>query len=768
MNKTVFFKTFRRLFGFVLAISLSASVLTAQAQNARITLNLSDVPMSQVMKEIEKQTRYLFINKGVDTGKKLSVNLTQKTIQEVLDYVLKNTDITYKIDGTYIILAEKAAEKPVAVTGKVSDVNGVPVIGASVVVKGTTVGTSTDMDGTFSLQVPPPAATAQLEVNFLGYEPVMVSVGNRTSFDVTLHEAASEIEGVVVTALGIKRQEKALSYNVQQVKAEDITTVKDANFINSLTGKVAGVTINASSSGVGGASKVILRGNKSISQSSNALYVIDGIPMYNFGGGGGTEFDSRGASESIADINPEDIESMSVLTGAAAAALYGSNAANGAIMITTKKGKAGALKVTLSSNTEFLDPFVQPEFQNRYGTGSNGVRSGSGIYSWGQKLLPAARYGYTPADFFDTGHVYTNAVTVSGGTDKNQTYFSAASVNSDGIIPNNEYDRYNFTFRNTSYFLKDKLRLDASASYIYQKDQNMTNQGVYSNPLVPAYLFPRGENFAIYKKFERYNPGTKLMEQFWSADMEGGDLRMQNPYWIAYRNLRNTDKKRYMLSFSASYDILPWLSVSGRVRLDNSNSLYTQKLYASSNTTITDGGKNGHYTEARAYDTQLSGDVKSLPAVPPGGKPPLKDKEYTSGWILSDTDILRRLDGAAGKEDSFLPVKLSGKGTLTQTASTLSAEDFQNLLTIVKRKLLEIYHHMEKGHIPIRPVRYKNQVPCTYCPFHAICRFDPKGEGESYDYINLPTDRELKKQLAERAMEKPQGPESSEGSKGEG
>ena len=171
MNKTVFFKTFRRLFGFVLAISLSASVLTAQAQNARITLNLSDVPMSQVMKEIEKQTRYLFINKGVDTGKKLSVNLTQKTIQEVLDYVLKNTDITYKIDGTYIILAEKAAEKPVAVTGKVSDVNGVPVIGASVVVKGTTVGTSTDMDGTFSLQVPPPAATAQLEVNFLGTNP---------------------------------------------------------------------------------------------------------------------------------------------------------------------------------------------------------------------------------------------------------------------------------------------------------------------------------------------------------------------------------------------------------------------------------------------------------------------------------------------------------------------------------------------------------------------------------------------------------------------
>ena len=434
-------------------------------------------------------------------------------------------------------------------------------------------------------------------------------MGSRTSFEITLEEAASEIEQVVVTALGIKRSEKAVAYNVQQIKAEDITTVKDANFINSLTGKVAGVTINASSSGVGGASKVVLRGNKSISQSSNALYVIDGIPMYNFGGGGGTEFDSRGATESIADLNPEDIESMSVLTGAAAAALYGSEAANGAVMITTKKGQAGTLKATFSSNIEFLAPFIQPEFQNRYGTGLNGQRSGSSIYSWGEKLRPEARYGYTPDDYFETGHVYTNAVTVSGGTDKNQTYFSAASVNSDGIIPNNEYDRYNFTFRNTSYFLKDRLKLDASASYIYQKDQNMTNQGVYSNPLVPAYLFPRGENFDLYRRFERYNEGTKLMEQFWSADMEGGDLRMQNPYWINYRNLRENDKDRYMLSAQLSYDILDWLNVSGRLRIDNSVNDYTEKFYASTNTQLTESSNNGLYGITRTKDRQTYGDV---------------------------------------------------------------------------------------------------------------------------------------------------------------
>ena len=611
MNKKIIQQIRLSILLFVPALLFPLSAL--RAQNVRVTIRENGSKMEQVISAIERQTRYLFgIDDEVNTDLPVTVHAENEPLKKVLDEMFRGTDIVYTVEGTNILLTRRPAapqSRAVSVTGRVTDASGQPIVGASVIVRGTTVGVSTDAEGRFALEVPSPAASQTLEVSYLGYETATVPVGSRTSFEVTLQESSSEIEQVVVTALGIKRQEKALSYNVQQVAASDITLVKDANFMNSLSGKVAGVTINASSSGVGGATKVVLRGNKSISQSSNALYVIDGIPMYNFGGGGGTEFDSRGATEAIADINPEDIESISVLTGAAAAALYGSEAANGAVMITTKKGEAGALKVTLTSNTEFLNPFVLPEFQNRYGTGLNGVRSGSNIYSWGERLAPSARYGYTPNDFFETGHVYTNAFTLSGGTDRNQTYFSAAAVNSDGIIPNNEYDRYNFTFRNTSFFLKDKLRLDASASYIYQQDQNMTNQGVYSNPLVSAYLFPRGENFDLYRRFERYNEGTKLMEQFWSSDMEGGDLRMQNPYWIAYRNLRNTDKKRYMLSLSASYDILPWLNVTGRVRIDNMNSLYTQKLYASSNTTITDGGRNGHYTEARTYDSQTYADV---------------------------------------------------------------------------------------------------------------------------------------------------------------
>ncbi|MBO8453924.1 MAG: SusC/RagA family TonB-linked outer membrane protein [Bacteroidetes bacterium] len=607
MNKTAFCKTVCRCLCFMSLLLCGTLLMSARPQDEGfISITMRDLPLNEVMDEITGQSGYLFINRGVDTGRTVSINVSDATIKEVCEALFTPVGISYDIQMSNIIITNAREPEPVNISGTVLGEDGFPVPGAAVIESGTSNGTTADLDGKFSLTVSD--ASASVTFSSLGYDSVTLPVGTRTIFNVTLREEAVALEGTVVTALGIRRDEKALSYNVQEVSSDMLTEVKNANFINALAGKVAGVTVNTSSSGVGGASKVVLRGNKSISQSSNALYVIDGIPMYNFGGRGGTEFDSKGATESIADLNPEDISSISVLTGAAAAALYGSEAANGAIMITTKAGEAGKLKVSFSSNTEFLSPFVLPEFQSVYGTGLNGSSSSGGIFSWGAYIPESARYNYTPNDYFETGHTYTNSFSVSGGTDKNQTYFSAAAVNSDGIIPNNRYDRYNFTFRNTTYFLKDRLKLDASASYIIQKDQNMTNQGVYSNPLVPAYLFPRGNNFDIYRNFERYNEATKLMEQFWGDDLVG-DLRMQNPYWINYRNLRNNDKKRYMLTLSAQYDILDWLNVSGRVRIDNSSNLYTQKLYASSESTITEGGKNGHYTEARGFDSQTYADI---------------------------------------------------------------------------------------------------------------------------------------------------------------
>ena len=589
-----------------LALLLHSGI--ASAQDVRVTLDMEETALEEVLGALESQTRYLFSpSSDVDVKQSVSINVSGAELKTVLAQLKAQTGLDFSIENATIFITVPKQPVSRTVRGKVVDTSNIPVPGVSVFVKGTTLGTTTDLDGNFSLTIPGEMLGGRLVFSSIGYAEVEMSIGNRRTFDVTIQEASVELEATVVTALGIRRDQKALSYNVQEVKADQVTTVKDANFINSLNGKVAGVTINASSSGVGGASKVVLRGNKSISQSSNALYVIDGVPMYNFGGGGGTEFDSKGATESIADINPEDIESISVLTGAAAAALYGSEAANGAIMITTKKGQAGKMNVTFSSNTEFLSPFVLPEFQSRYGTGLNG-KSGDQTFSWGAYLPENARYNYNPRDFFRTGTTFTNAFSLSGGTDKNQTYFSAAAVNSDGIIPNNKYDRYNFTFRNTTYFLHDKLRLDFNGSYIIQKDQNMTNQGVYANPLTSIYLFPRGNDFSVYQSYERYNPGTKMMEQFWS-DALAGDLRMQNPYWIAYRNLRNNNKHRYMLNLTASYDILDWLNVAGRVKVDNASNIYTQKLFATTEPTISEGGSNGHYTEARTEDAQVYADI---------------------------------------------------------------------------------------------------------------------------------------------------------------
>ena len=586
---------------------------TASAQSVPVTLRVSDAPLEQVLSAIEKQTTYLFVyDKNVDVARRVSIDVKDTPLNNVLNTLFQSSDIAYAVENTSIVLSQKAPAaqpgQPVTVTGKVVDASGMPVIGAAVIIKGTTIGTSTGVDGDFSLQVPPPSADAVLEINYLGYEPIAQAVGSRTNITFTLRESAVDVDAVVVTALGIKRSEKALSYNVQQVNSEDIVANKDVNFINSLSGKVAGVTINSSSGGVGSASKVVMRGQKSISQSSNALYVIDGVPMFTTARDGGTEFASQGTTDPIADINPEDIESMSVLNGAAAAALYGSDAANGAIVVTTKRGKAGYTSVTVSSNTEVMSPFVLPEFQNRYGTGDLNSSEGSIVRSWGNRLNSSNYMGYSPRDdYFQTGVTGTESVSLSTGTEKNQTYFSAAAVNSRGVIPNNGYDRYNFTFRNTTSFLGDKLKLDVGASYVMQKDRNMTNQGTYNNPLVGAYVYPRGNDWADIEMYERYDPARRLYTQYWPVGDAG--MTMQNPYWINYRNLRENNKDRYMLNAALSYDVLDWLNVSGRLRIDNSNNDYTEKFYASTFTQLTEGSKNGLYGITKTKDKQVYGDV---------------------------------------------------------------------------------------------------------------------------------------------------------------
>ena len=387
-----------------------------------------------------------------------------------------------------------AQANKITVSGTVVDVNGEPLVGVSVLEKGTGNGTITDMDGNFTLSAGEGAA---LEISYVGYQNLTVSA-KETLGVLVMKEDTEQLDEVVVTALGIKRSQKALSYNVQEVKNDVLTKVKDANFVNSLNGKVAGVSIQRSASGVGGGTRVVMRGNKSIKGDNNVLYVIDGVPMGNQADrtGDGTGFGAgRTSSEGIASFNPEDIESLSVLTGPSAAALYGANAANGVILITTKKGAAGKVNVNVSSSAEFSNPFVLPRFQNTYGNVSGEAAS------WGEKLpVPSS---YNPADFFNTGTTFTNSFNLSVGNDKNQTYVSGSAVNAKGIVPNNKYHRYNAMVRNTTKFFNDKLTMDLSASYVREYYNNMLSYGTYFNPLLGAYLYPRGENFEKEKYFER-------------------------------------------------------------------------------------------------------------------------------------------------------------------------------------------------------------------------------------------------------------------------
>ena len=595
-----------KLFRALLILLLIA--VPVQWAAAQLTLSTPRTTLGTVIKQIQSQSKYqFFYNDKLSTVTVEPLKVKDASLEQVLNTLLKNKDISYKIEENIIYLSEKEnsdslqqqSGKERTITGQVVDAKGEPLIGVSILVKGTTDGAITDLDGNYKIVTK--SNNPVIVYSYIGYKTQEIPLKGQTAINITMMDDTQVIDEVVVTALGIKRSEKALSYNVTQVDAESALAVKDANFINSLNGKVAGLNINSSSSGIGGASKVVMRGSRGIEQSSNALYVIDGIPMYNLSASGGSEeMQSQGSTEAIADINPDDIESMSVLSGAAAAALYGSNASNGAIVITTKKGEVGRVALTVSSNTEMLSPFVMPQFQNRYGTSGTDA-------SWGKRLNEANYRGYDPAsDYFQTGLIGTESVTLSTGTEHNQTYLSAAAVNSRGIIPNNKYDRYNFTFRNTTLFLEDKMKLDVGAQYIMQKDRNMVNQGIYANPLSSAYLFPRGNDWEDYKMYERYDLERNMYTQYWPQG--GGSFRLQNPYWINYRNLRENDKDRYMLSAALSYDILSWLNVAGRVRLDNSYNTYTQKYYASTIATIAEG-ENGFYGVTNTRDKQTYADL---------------------------------------------------------------------------------------------------------------------------------------------------------------
>lgn len=575
-------------------VFLQLGATNSFAQHTRRSMNATNVSIGKILSDIERNSDYVFLysDKTVNTDLIVTIKTKSKDIREILNEVFHGTDISYKIVNQQIILqtvsrssngSVEQQQPGYNVKGKVRDVKGEPLIGVSVKGK-TTSGAITDMDGNYSLRV---QKGEMLTFSYVGYcSKTIVVKGDGRAIDIVLAEDTKQLNEVVVTALGIKKEAKSLSYNVQQLGNDAIMKVQDANFVNSLNGKVAGLTINSSSAGVGGSSRVIMRGIKSVNGNNNALYVIDGIPMSNmqseqpegvFAGAGQT-------GDAISNINPDDIESISVLSGPSAAALYGGAAANGVILVTTKKGKAERLNVSITNSTQFSRPFVMPEFQNTYGPSGTGS-----YYSWGSKL--AAPSSYKPRDFFQTGVNVTNSVSLSTGTDKNQTYVSLGTTNAQGIIHNNDYNRYNFSVRNTTSFLNNKLTLDLSYMLSNVKEQNMIAQGLYFNPIVPAYLFPAGDDWNKITFYQRYDADRNFPVQYWPYGDQG--LSMQNPYWITEHDKFINHKERHMVTAMLKWNITDWMNVTGRVKYDKNTDRYEKKFDASTNTLF--ASKYGHY-----------------------------------------------------------------------------------------------------------------------------------------------------------------------------
>ncbi len=459
-----------------------------------------------------------------------------------------------------------------SVRGTVTSSGGEPIIGANIIELGSNNGTVTDLDGNYQLKVGP---NGILEFTYTGYVSQKFTVGNQTIINVTLAEGVALSE-IIVTALGISRERKSLSYAAQTIQGGQLTQVRDANFVNTLQGKVAGLVVTSASSGVGGATRVNLRGNRSIQSSNNALFVVDGVPVDNSTPGQvGNDFGGYNGSDGVANINPDDIESINVLKGAAASVLYGSRAANGVILITTKKGSAGAISVDVNSGAQFDAPLTLPYLQNEYGQGNGGVFGARASASWGPKMNNQAVIDWTGkaqgmvpqpnnvSDFFQIGTSFNNSVGIKGGSEKVHSYFSFTNNQVSGIVPRNTLDRNTINLR-ISTNLSKKFSTDAKVTYVNQILNNKLRSGEESSEVMNLYKTPRSIRI---EDMQNYESGAGVPTYWTSSSI------YMNPYWTINRTSADEERTRTTGLVSATYQINDDIKVLARVSLDQ----YTDK-----------------------------------------------------------------------------------------------------------------------------------------------------------------------------------------------
>jgi TonB-linked SusC/RagA family outer membrane protein len=480
--------------------------------------------------------------------------------------------------------------------------DGEPFPGVTVTVQGTNIGTATDVNGNYELDVPSLEGT--LVFSFIGYQTRSIPIDGQATIDVDLQQAIVVGEEMVVTAFGIQREARSLSYSTVGVSTESITQARDTNVMNSLQGRVGGMSITQASSGVGAPTRVVLRGNRSISGDSQPLYVVDGVPI-------------RGNPQ---DISPDDIASIDVLKGPNAAALYGSAAQNGAIVIETHRGQAGVVNVSLSNNFTVSQANILTDYQNEYGQGTAGNYSRSSEFSWGPRMegqqvdfwtpnpahpMAGQTYSMTPqpnnvSDVFRTGYNNASNLTAQIGGERTQTVFSYTYTTAQGIMPGNDLQRNNISLR-VSSDLHERLRLDSRLSYMRQNIDNPLPQGEnFANPLRNTYRMPRNIQTQHYREFEYTDPNGNLLQHYFNPGSNGGN----NPYWVINRNLDFDERERVLAMASLNLEILPTVNLMVRASYDGLNTEGETKRYNDSYVIA----PNGFYAVSQANSFEWNGE----------------------------------------------------------------------------------------------------------------------------------------------------------------
>jgi TonB-linked SusC/RagA family outer membrane protein len=595
---------YQLLIAFIFTGLATAGTVGAQdILNQKVSIQVSNAEMKTVLTKLNKltQLRFTYNTALIRSQKKITINVVDRALGDVLDDLFRTNNITYKIEGKQVVLTRNMPSPSGSVdvirdvinpsidrniSGKVSDEKGLPLPGVSIVVKGTKTGTATNADGAFQLSVPDGDGT--LIFSYVGYLAEEVQIGSRTSFEISMKPDVRNLEMVVVTALGIKRDAKKLGYSTATVNTEEITTTRTTNLGNSLQGKVAGLNVSPPASGPGGSTKIRIRGQSSFGGNNSPLIIVNGIPINNSsisaGGsnGNGTGNPTGGSSDSgdgLQSINQDDIESMTVLKGAAAAALYGFRAKDGAIIITTKSGsKSTGIGVEINSNFQAQQALDYTDFQYEYGQGEFGKRpatvadaQSSGVFAFGEKMdgkltpqFDGSMQPYSPnkdriKNFYRTGTSFTNSIALSGGNEKGNFRLSFANTDANAIIPNSDYHKKIMNL-GLNYKFTDKLSVQLNANYSNEYNHNPPQIGLQDmNANTTIYTLATSINSDWLKNRKDANGNEMPLARFTNRN---------NPYWVALDRFENVRRDRIFGNTSVRYDFTKWLFVQGRVGQD--------------------------------------------------------------------------------------------------------------------------------------------------------------------------------------------------------